>query len=71
MSLKKTSNTSAHLSKFVGRGKQLLPSELPTARDILRCGIFLRETSDQNKRDYTVDKLVTDMTPTLSSQWEM
>ena len=47
MARKKTRNTLAtHLSRFVGRGKQLLLSELPTARGILKYGIFLRETSD-------------------------
>ena len=46
MAPKKTRNTSAtHLSRFVSRGKQLLLSELHTARDILRYEIFLRETS--------------------------
>jgi hypothetical protein len=66
-----TRNLSAtHLSRYVGKGKLLLPSELPIARDILRYGIFLRETSDLNKRNYSVDKLVNDMTLALSAQWK-
>ena len=44
MAQKKTRNTSAtHLSRLDGRGKQLLPSELSTARDILRYVVFLRD----------------------------
>ena len=58
----KTRNTvSSHLSTLVGTGRELTPSELPTTRDLLRLGIFFRETSLENRRNYCVDDLVSDI----------
>jgi len=57
------------MSNLVGNGKELYVSELPTARDILRYGILLREISEKNSRNYTVDQLVTDMLPNVLGQW--
>ena len=34
------------MSNYVGPGKELLSSELPTVRDILRFGVLKRELSD-------------------------
>jgi hypothetical protein len=44
-------------------------SELPTLRDILRYGIYLREQSFDDRRNYEVDKLVSDIYPALVNQW--
>ena len=44
-------------------------SEVPTARGMLKYGIFLREINDKNIRNYAVDHLVTDMLPALLDQW--
>ena len=38
--------SSSHMSNYVGPGKELLSSELPTVRDILRFGVLKRELSD-------------------------
>ena len=39
----------------------MIPSELPTIRDILRYGLLQRELSEKDKRNNTVDELVTMM----------
>ena len=57
---------SIKMSNLVGSGKKICVSELPTARDMLRYGIFLREINDKNIKNYTVDHLVTDMLPAFS-----
>lgn len=61
--------SSCHMSKFVGNGQELLVSDLPTVRDILRYGIFLREHSEYDRRNYQVDKLVGDIYTALIRQW--
>ena len=35
--------SSSHLSNYIGPGKDLVPSELPTVRDILRHRLLRRE----------------------------
>ena len=49
------------MSNVVGTGKNLLPSDLPTVRDMLMYGLLQRELSEVNKRNYSVDQLVKDM----------
>ena len=44
-------------------------SELPTVRDILRYGIYLRDQSKDDRRNYPVDQLVGDIFPGLIGQW--
>uniref|UniRef100_UPI00358F4F97 uncharacterized protein n=1 Tax=Myxine glutinosa TaxID=7769 RepID=UPI00358F4F97 len=61
--------SSSHLSNLVGTGQELLVSELPTVRDILRYGIYLREQSEDDRRNYPVDQLVSDIYPGLICQW--
>ena len=46
-----------------------MPSELPTLRDILRYGIFLREKSDENNRNYTTGELAKDIYHELEETW--
>jgi hypothetical protein len=60
----------SHLTSLVGTGKELTPSELPTTRDLLRLGIFYRETSYEDKRNYSVDDLVGDIIAQLLAQWK-
>ena len=65
----KTRNTvSSHLSTLVGTGRELTPSELPTTRDLLRLGIFFRETNVENRRNYCVDDLVSAILAQLLAQ---
>ena len=62
--------SSSHMSNYVGTGKELLPSELPTVRDLLRYGVMLKELSEQDKRNYVVDQLVGDMVVALKERWQ-
>lgn len=67
--VKTRTKSSSHLSIFVGNGQELLVSELPTVRDILRYGIYLREQCEDDRRNYPVDQLVGDIYPALIGQW--
>ena len=40
--------TLTHMNNLIGSGRDLLPSELPTLRDVMRYGIFLREQSGED-----------------------
>ena len=44
-------------------------SELPTVRDILRYGIYLREQCGEDRQNYPVDQLLRDIYPDLIGQW--
>ena len=57
------------MSNVVGTGKNLLPSDLPTVRDMLMYGLLQRELSEVNKRNYSVDQLVKDMMEALQARW--
>ena len=64
----RTRNTSgSNLSDLVGRGRELLPSELPTVRDILQLGIYLKETDGTQK--YPVSELINDIYIKVHFQW--
>ena len=54
MAARTTHKSSSHMSNYVGTGKDLLLTELPTVRDLLRYGILQRELSEENKRNYIV-----------------
>ena len=53
MAAKTRQKSGTHMSDFFGTGKEILVSELPTVRDVLRYGISLREQKDDTMR-YTV-----------------
>ncbi|KAI4806672.1 hypothetical protein KUCAC02_017487 [Chaenocephalus aceratus] len=67
--VKTRAKSTSHLSNLVGTGRELLVSELPTVRDILRYGIYLRDQSKDDRRNYPVDQLVDDIFPGLIGQW--
>lgn len=58
-----------HMRTFIGSGKPLMVSELPTLRDVLRYGLFLREQKFESIRSYTVIKLAQDVYPTVIHCW--
>ena len=62
--------TFMHLSNLLGTGRDLLPSELPTLRDILRYGLLLREQSDNDTRNYSVSDLAKDIYPANLEKWK-
>ena len=65
----RTRHTSgSNLSDLIGRGKEFLTSELPTARDILQLGIFLKETHHIGSK-YLVNEIITDIYVQLHAQW--
>ena len=69
LTVKTRSQKWTRLHGLVGSSRQLPTSELPTARDLIRYGLYLRETSEEDKRIYTNDKLVSDMMNHLLAQW--
>ena len=68
MSVKTRSQSSSHLSDYVGSGRILLASELPTSRDLLRLGILLRGQSSDD-HELPVSKLCQDILPILLGSW--
>lgn len=72
MSSKKRTRQSSftHLSNLIGSGRELLPSELPTLRDILRYGLLLREQSDEDIRNYSAASVAKDIYPEVLEKWE-
>jgi len=67
--VKTRGNASTHLSHYVGSGMELLTSELPTVRDLLRYGLLLRELSEKDKKNYTKKELSNDIMTALLAQW--
>ena len=62
-------NVCSHLHQLVGSARELPVAELPTVRDLIRYGLYLREISDQDRRNYTNEQLVTDLMTGLLAQW--
>lgn len=58
-----------HLHHLVGQGRELPVAELPTCRDLIRYGLYLRELSDQDRRNYNNDQLVADLMESLLVRW--
>ena len=66
----KTRYTSgSNLSDLIGKGKEFLASELPTARDVLQLGLFMKETDNRPASKYPVSELINDIYIQLHSQW--
>ena len=67
------------LSDYLGGGRPLLATELPTLRCVLRQGLFYREErvllesslpAKTMNTTYQVSELATDMTKALMAQWQ-
>jgi hypothetical protein len=58
-----------HLHHLVGSDRQLPAAELPTVGDLIRYGLYLREISDHDSRNYSNSQLVSDLTTGLLAQW--
>jgi hypothetical protein len=61
----------AHRSNLIESGRELLPYELPTLRDIMRYGILLRTQSGEDVRNYSADSLAKDIYPKVLEKWEL
>ena len=57
----------SNLSDLIGKGKGVLTSELPTARDISQIGIFLKETHHIGSKNL-VNEMITDIYVQLHAQ---
>ena len=62
--------TFTHMSNLIGTGREFLPSELPTLRDVLRYGLLLREQSGEDVRNYPVVSLIKDICPEVLQKWQ-
>ena len=61
--------SSTLLHQLVGSGSELPVAELPTVRDLIRYGLYLREISEQDRRNYSTDQVVADITKGFLAQW--
>lgn len=68
-SLKTRQQVWTHLHDLVGSGSELPVAELPTVRDLMRYGLYLRQVSDEDRRNYTNDEIIVDIMNALLSQW--
>ena len=66
--------SSSSLSDFLGPGKELVPSQVPTLRAALQLGLYLqgeRENQEElDKRNYPLNELKKDVTLKVMGQWE-
>ena len=71
MAKKRTrSETFTHMSNLIGCSREMLPSELPTLRDVLRHGLLLREQSNNDKRNYPSSTLAKDLYEKVLEKWQ-
>ena len=60
--------------EFLGGGRLMLPSELPTERDVLRHALFLQEQNllvkEEDRRNYPVKEIMKDVLPHLMEKWQ-
>ena len=67
------SGTDTKMSDFLGPGQELIPSELPTLRALLRYGLQLQEmkllVEDTDRRNYGAEEIVSDVMSCLVAQW--
>ena len=59
-----------HLSDYLGTGENMLVSELPTLRDVLRYGILLRQNSEGDPRNYQVKDMAKELCNEVKIQWQ-
>ena len=71
MSPRTRKSSGSNLSEYIGPGKELLTTELPTSRDLIRYGLFSRETNSRDTRNYSLNEMISEgMYPALMKQWE-
>ena len=58
------------LTNLVKSGRELLPTKLPTLRDVLKYRLLLKEQSIQDSRKYPVSSLAKDIYPKALEQRE-
>ena len=67
-------SSSTKLSEYLGPGAELLPTEVPTLRDILRKGILIQEekmlSEGGERKNFPINQMIEELTTSLYSQWE-
>ena len=76
MAKPKTHNTfGTKMGDFLVGGRLLLPSELPTERDVLRLAVCLQEENmlvrEEESRNYPMRDVVSDVLQQLLGKWQM
>lgn len=63
------------LSDYLGPGKELVPSQVPTLRAALQLALHLQSMRERreevDKRNYPLRELISDVTTAVLKQWEM
>ena len=62
-------NLKSKLSGFLGSGRDLLPSKLPSLRAVLRLGVKLQEEKQSRGEKYSMQELTLDVAKAVESQW--
>ena len=57
------------MTDFVGKGKEFMPSELPTHRAVIQRGILLKEQTMMYRKHYTNRDIANDLSLLVLAQW--
>ena len=67
-------SSSTRLAEYLGPGTELLSTEVPTLRDILRKGLLIQEekmlSQGGDRKNYPVRQMIEELATVLYSQWE-
>ena len=67
-------SSSTKLAEYLGAGVELLPTEVPTLRDVLRKGLLIQEEKmlleGGGRKNYPVKDMIVELTTVVYSQWE-
>ena len=62
-------SNSSKLSDFVGPGKKMLQSEVPTLRDCLQRGLSQQQEEERDKRQFTILEMMSKVASEVIAQW--
>ena len=61
------------LIELVGTGKEFLPSEVPTLRDVIRKGIQIQQDNIYkgiSRNNYSISNMIRELTKLVINQWQ-
>ena len=74
MGSKTRHSSGTKIREFLGGGRTLLPTELPTVRACMGAALHLQEekflVQEVKRNEYTVHQMMEDLMPLLKCQWE-
>ena len=71
-SIKTRKDTTTQLSLYLGKGKEMSLTELPTLRDCLLFGVFLRETDPSfTQKNSSIQDLAKAVLCQIQQRWQM